>query len=139
LAGEVMENIHATCVKLASGAGVLLIGPSGSGKSDLALQLIDGGALLVADDRCDLTIEEGTLVAQPPAQLAGLMEHRGVGIVTMPYEKFARISLIVQLVPRTDVVRLPEPELFTILGVDVRTVRLHAFDASTPAKIRAIV
>jgi HPr kinase/phosphorylase len=131
-------NIHATCVKLASGAGVLLMGPSGSGKSDLALRLIDEGAALVADDRCDLFVEGGALTARAPATLAGLVEIRGVGIITMPYENWATISLVVELVPREDVVRLPEPEQFTELGVSVRSVRLHAFDASTPAKIRAI-
>ncbi len=131
-------NIHATCVRLASGPGVLLMGPSGSGKSDLALRLIDGGALLVADDRCDLQAEEGALIARPPASLAGLIELRGVGIITLPYAKWTVVSLVVELVPRADVVRLPEPEHFTELGVSVRSVRLHAFDASTPAKIRAI-
>jgi HPr kinase/phosphorylase len=131
-------NIHATCVKLASGAGVLLLGASGSGKSDLALRLIDGGATLVADDRCDLFVEGSALTARAPATLAGLIELRGVGIVTMPHEKSAAIALVVELVPRADVVRLPEPGQITHLGVSVRSVRLHAFDASTPAKIRAI-
>ena len=131
-------NIHATCVKLASGAGVLLTGASGSGKSDLALRLIDGGAKLVADDRCDLFVDGTTLAARAPAALAGLIEIRGVGIIAMPYEKAAAVSLVVELVPRADVVRLPESAQITHLGVSVRSVRLHAFDASTPAKIRAI-
>ncbi len=131
-------NIHATCVKLASGAGVLLIGQSGSGKSDLALRLIDGGAALVADDRCELCVEEGALFARAPTTLAGLIELRGVGIVAMPYAKATTVSLVVELVPRADVVRMPEPQHFTQLGVSVRSVRLHAFDASTPAKILAI-
>jgi HPr kinase/phosphorylase len=131
-------NIHATCVKLASGAGVLLTGASGSGKSDLALRLIDEGAALVADDRCDLFVEGGALTARAPATLAGLVEIRGVGIITMPYENWATIALVVELVSRAEIVRLPEPEQFTELGVSVRSVRLHAFDASTSAKIRAI-
>ncbi|HEV2652104.1 MAG TPA: HPr kinase/phosphatase C-terminal domain-containing protein [Rhizomicrobium sp.] len=131
-------NIHATCVKLASGAGVLLMGPSGSGKSDLAIRLIDGGAVLVADDRCDLSVEGNSLIARPPTILAGLIELRGVGIITIPYAELVAVSLVVELVPRADVVRLPEPEQFTQLGIGVRSVRLHAFDASTPAKIRAL-
>ncbi len=131
-------NIHATCVQLASGAGVLLMGPSGSGKSDLALRLIDGGAILVADDRCDLRVEDGSLIAQPPDTLAGLIEVRGVGIITLPYQKSVAVSLVVELVPPADVVRMPEQERFTQLGISLRSVRLHAFDASTPAKIRAI-
>jgi HPr kinase/phosphorylase len=130
-------NIHGTCVKLASGAGVLIVGASGSGKSDLALRLIDGGAILVADDRTDLHAQNGVLIATPPPTLAGLIELRGVGIVTMPYERSAAVTLAIELVPRADVVRLPEPAQFTQLGITIRLLRLHAFDASTPAKIRA--
>ena len=61
------EQIHGACVDL-SGAGVLLRGPSGSGKSDLALRLIDGGASLVADDRVDLEVRDGNLAAHAPGK-----------------------------------------------------------------------
>ena len=66
-------NIHASCVAF-RGKGVLLLGPSGAGKSSLALQLMDGGARLVADDRCDLSARGGKLYAAAPASIAGLIE-----------------------------------------------------------------
>jgi HPr kinase/phosphorylase len=77
-----MITIHATTVSL-DGRGVILRGPSGSGKSDLALRLINEGALLVADDQTILFVESGRMMAQPPAEIAGKMEVRGVGIVKM--------------------------------------------------------
>src|SRR5579863_3848988 len=102
-------NIHASCVVLrragdAFGApgdcGVLLLGESGAGKSDLALRLIAEGAQLVADDRVELFARDGVLWAQPPKSLAGLIEVRGVGILSLSFEPEARIGLVVQLVPR---------------------------------------
>ena len=73
------QQVHGTCIAI-DGAGVLLRGPSGCGKSDLALRLIDGGAVLVADDRVSLEARAGDLVASAPDALAGLLEVRGVGI-----------------------------------------------------------
>ena len=70
--------VHATCVAIGDRA-VLLCGPSGSGKSDLALRLIDGGAQLVADDQVVLRAEGGRIVARAPEALAGRMEVRGIG------------------------------------------------------------
>ncbi|WP_451972339.1 HPr kinase/phosphorylase [Azospirillum endophyticum] len=130
-----MVTIHGTCVLL-SGIGVLLRGESGRGKSDLALRLIDGGALLVADDRVALTAEPGCLTASSPPPLAGLLEVRGVGILPVPSAGSARIGLVVDLVPRPEVERLPEAETDTLMGVALPRLALHAFDASTPAKIR---
>src|SRR3546814_17418763 len=79
-----MLRVHATCIAI-DGRGILLRGPSGSGKSDLALRLIDGGALLVADDQVILTEADGELTASAPATTAGRMEVRGIGVVDMPH------------------------------------------------------
>ncbi|MHA1114324.1 MAG: HPr kinase/phosphorylase, partial [Alphaproteobacteria bacterium] len=87
-----MTLVHATCVSL-WGAGILLRGPSGSGKSDLALRLIDGGAVLVADDQVSLELRDGGLFASPPAATAGKLEVRGVGIVTVPFDEEAPMRL----------------------------------------------
>ena len=95
-------QIHASCVAR-NGAGVLLLGPAGSGKSDLALRLLDRGFVLVADDRVDIV--DG--MASPPAQLAGLLEVRGLGLLRMPHAAPARLALAVKL--GADVPRLPEP------------------------------
>lgn len=74
------ETLHASCVAL-DGRGLLILGPSGSGKSALALQLMAHGARLVADDRCLLHARDGRLVASCPPALNGLIEARGVGIL----------------------------------------------------------
>ena len=94
-------QIHASCVELA-GAGILLRGPSGSGKSDLALRLIDSGARLVADDRTDLVVEDGRLIASSPAPIAGKLEVRGVGILALPVVARSRVGIAVDLVARSE-------------------------------------
>lgn len=130
-----MVTIHGTCV-LVSGVGVLLRGPSGGGKSDVALRLIDGGALLVADDRVELRMDQGRLMATAPKALAGLIEVRGVGILRVPTAEAAPVGLIVDLVPHDAIERLPEPETAVLLDAAVPRVAIAAFDASTPAKLR---
>ncbi len=130
-----MVTIHGTCVLL-SDIGVLLRGESGRGKSDLALRLIDGGARLVADDRVALRAGSGRLTASAPPALAGLLEVRGVGILPVPSVASADVGLVVDLVPRDGVERLPEAETETLMGVTLPRLGLYAFDASTPAKIR---
>ena len=109
------------------GDGVLLIGPSGSGKSDLALRLLGRGFSLVADDRVD--IEDG--VAAPPAALAGLLEVRGLGIVRLPYAATARLALVAELGPAAD--RLPEPGRHAGLGLPL--IRLDPAAASAPERV----
>ncbi len=85
-------QIHGSCVAR-DGAGVLLLGPSGSGKSDLALRLIDRGFVLVADDR----VEIAAGIARPPPALAGLIEIRGLGIARLRHAPEARLALVVEL------------------------------------------
>ncbi len=120
-------------------AGVLLRGRSGAGKSDLALRLIGLGAKLVADDQVDLAVEAGTVIATAPATLAGRIEVRGVGIVTLPRRRRARLRLVVDLVDGAAVPRLPQPSACALLGVAVPRLRLAAFEASTPLKIRLAI
>jgi len=128
------SQIHATCVLMNAG-GVLLRGPSGAGKSDLALRLIDRGGRLVADDRVDIRREDGELVATAPAPLQGLIEIRGVGIVRMPCAVDARIVLVVDLVSRAAVERLPEWTEIELLGVSVARVALDPFEVTAPIKL----
>ncbi len=131
-----MEQIHATTIDI-NGSGVLLSGPSGSGKSDLALRLIDGGARLVADDRTDLALADGRLVASAPRELAGRMEVRGLGVLEKDAVPQTVLALVVELVDPENVERVPKAATTTLLGVDVLVVRLHAFEASAAAKVRA--
>ena len=126
--------VHASCVAL-DGAGVLLRGPAGAGKSDLALRLIDAGAVLVADDQCVLTRAGDTLCVEAPAALAGLLEVRGLGIVRLPVRGAAPLRLAVDLVAADAVERLPEPACCDVLGVRLAQLCLAPFQASAPAKI----
>jgi len=130
-----MHLVHATSVEI-DGHAVLIRGPSGGGKSDLALRLIDGGATLVADDQTALSAEGGRLFASVPETIAGLIEVRGVGLLRVPHRARAPLALVVDLVPPKDVERLPEPYSAAFLGILVPCLRLAAFEASTPAKVR---
>ena len=133
-----MLQLHATCVAW-KGIGVLLRGRSGSGKSDLALRLIESGARLVADDRCDLVRMGSRLLVSAPAAIKGLIEARGVGIVRCPALRRAPLGLVVDLVPRRRMERLPEPASFAALGIAVPLIRLAPFEASAAAKLRLAV
>lgn len=133
-----MIQVHGTCIELA-GTGVLLRGPSGSGKSDLALRLLDRGARLVADDRVDLHAADGTLSARAPEPIAGLVEVRGLGIITVPTVTEVRLGLVVDLVAPAAVERLPEPKTCTFLGIHLPLVQLAPFEASAAAKLRLAV
>ena len=133
-----MEQIHATTIDI-DGSGVLLSGPSGSGKSDLALRLIDGGARLVADDRTDLALADGRLVASAPWEIAGRMEVRGLGVLEKDAVPQTVLTLVVELVDPKNVERVPKEATTTLLGIDVPVVRLHAFEASAVAKVRAVL
>jgi HPr kinase/phosphorylase len=129
--------VHATTVAI-DGEAVLLRGPSGSGKSDLALRLIDGGARLVADDQTLLRRVGSQVVATAPAAIAGLLEVRGVGLVRIDVAEAAPLVLIADLVLSGGVERMPDQRVETILGVAVPAFELAPFEASAPAKLRLL-
>lgn len=106
-------NRHASLV-IVGDRGILITGPSGAGKSTLAIELIEranGFAALVGDDR--IIIEkhsDGRYMGSVPASIAGLIEVRGIGIVSRPNETSAVIDLIVDLVEGDAIDRMPEPQ-----------------------------
>jgi serine kinase of HPr protein (carbohydrate metabolism regulator) len=126
------ETLHATSVAI-DGRAVLLEGVSGTGKSDLALRLIDRGGMLVSDDQTLLIRKGQTLVARAPGTIRGRIEVRGLGIVTMPYVEDVPVALIVRL--GAEPMRMPERRQRRLAGVVVREVAFEAFHASTPVKI----
>jgi HPr kinase/phosphorylase len=145
-------SIHATCVRIGSAgkafgapqqAGILLLGKSGSGKSDLALRLIAAGAELVADDRVELFVEGKRLHARAPARIAGLIEAHGIGIFEIPYTDETRIALAVELTGAVE--RLPRHRRYSpaALGLPLAArpplTRILAREASAPAKVAAAV
>lgn len=130
-------NLHATCIAI-NRLGVLLRGPSGSGKSDIALRLIDQStdAILVADDRVDVNARDGGLYASAPGAIAGLLEVRGVGVMRVPHAADAKLALIVDLTDAANILRLPDVLFEEMLGVQLPRIRLAPFEASAPAKLR---
>ena len=130
-----MATVHASCVAV-DGRGVLLLGPPGSGKSDLALRLIDGGAVLVADDRVDIRAAGGRLRASPPKTLAGRMEVRGLGILALDWRPRATLALAVELLTGSGPARLPEPAAWRYGGIALPLIRVAPFESSAAAKVR---
>ena len=128
--------MQASCVAIGY-QGVLLAGPSGSGKSDLALRLIDAGGRLVADDLVALAAERGDLIARPGGDEAhyGLLEVRGVGLLSVPNRPQITVSLWVRHSDAPE--RLPEAATAAVQGIDIPLLQLSFLEASTPAKIRA--
>jgi len=130
-----MENIHATCVEI-DGFGILLRGVPGSGKSDLALRLIDEGAHLVSDDDTCVENDRGELVAVAPDSIKELIEVRGIGVVRMDIVPKVNLALLVDLVEAEQIDRLPSEAGDKILGIDLRRITLAPFEASATAKVR---
>ena len=128
-------QIHATVVSI-DGHGVVLRGDSGSGKSDLALRLIGGGAVLVADDRCDLSSTETDVIASPPKEIAGLLEVRGLGVYRFEYRKDASVRLVVDMVEAGSIERLPVATGCDEWGPEIPAIRLDPFPASAVDKVR---
>ncbi len=127
------ESIHATTVAIDSRA-VLITGPSGSGKSDLALRLLDRGFILVSDDQTLVRREGDRLLASPPLQIAGKLEVRGIGIVEMETASDIPVALLVELT--SDIPRLPDDSReLSILGICVPLVTIDAMTASAPSKV----
>jgi HPr kinase/phosphorylase len=119
-----------------AGIGVLLRGASGSGKSDLALRLIDAGGRLVADDRVDLTARGGIIVARAPAAIAGRIEVRGIGIVPTAHVVEVELGLVADLVAPHAVERMPEPRSCRYLGVELPLLDVAPFEVSAVAKLK---
>jgi HPr kinase/phosphorylase len=109
-------QLHASAVAC-DGRGLLILGPSGSGKSALALQLMALGADLVSDDAVVLNRgRDGALVATAPDTIRGLVEARGIGLLYAPALSGCPIHAVVDL-SRTETERLPPERTTCLLGV----------------------
>jgi len=106
--------IHGSCVAV-GGQGLLILGPSGSGKSSLALRMMASGATLVADDQVQMRREGEDVIASPPPRLAGMIEARGVGLLHAAHVSGVKLRLVTDLSrPETD--RLPPQRHIPVLG-----------------------
>jgi len=127
------ENLHATTVAV-DGRAVLISGPSGSGKSDLALRMLDRGFTLVSDDRTIVRKEGSRLIASAPATIKGKLEVRGVGIVEIDNVGDVPLALVVELT--SDIERLPDDSRERlILGIGLPLINVDATIASAPSKV----
>ena len=131
------ETLHASCVAI-DGWAVLIEGLSGTGKSDLALRLIDRGAALVSDDYTIVRRDGAVLRASPPLNIAGLIEVRGIGPVPMPFESDATVAIVIAI--GDPIERLPgDGRTRTIAGVAVPVHRVAPLEPSAPIKVELLL
>ena len=127
------ETVHASTVAL-DGRAVLISGPSGSGKSDLTLRLLDRGFTLISDDQTIVRKDGDQLLASAPPNIAGKLEIRGIGIVEMEMIDDVPVALLVELT--SDIQRLPDDSRERpILGVPLPLISIDAMTASAPSKV----
>lgn len=130
-----MENIYASCVDF-NGYGILITGPSASGKSDLVLRLINEDAVLIADDQCELYTEKQDLIAQAPKKIKGLLEVRNLGIVKLKTKTKTKIKLIVKLTHNKNLARMPKDKTIMLCNLPIKQMLLNPFEISATAKIK---
>ena len=127
------ETVHASTVAL-DGRAVVISGPSGSGKSDLALRLLDRGFTLVSDDQTIVRKDGDRLVASAPPTIAGKLEIRGIGIVEVERVDNMPVAMLVELT--SDIQRIPDDNRERpLLGVKLPLISIDAMAASAPSKV----
>ncbi|HET9428065.1 MAG TPA: HPr kinase/phosphatase C-terminal domain-containing protein [Allosphingosinicella sp.] len=129
------ETVHASAIAIGDRA-VLIGGRSGQGKSDLALRLIDRGALLISDDYTFVRRVDGRLLASAPATILGKIEVRGLGLLELPTAQDLPVALFVDLDRAPERLPLAEDRR-TFAGVELPVIGLGALEASAPIKVEA--
>ena len=131
-------KVHGTSVSI-DGDGVLFRGPSGSGKSDLALRMIDYGAQLVSDDQVCLTRRNDNIFMSSPPTIRNSMEVRGIGIVNTIAQKEAPLILVLNMSPNNAASRMPIWQLCTFLDIKVPAVEFAPFEISAHLKVKLAI
>lgn len=114
---SISNPLHATCVAV-EGKGLLIVGPSSSGKSSIALEMMACGAMLVSDDRCELVVRDGKLFASAPQPISGQIEARGIGILNAEIRSQAQVVALLDM-EEIETERLPESRTRIIRGVEI--------------------
>jgi hypothetical protein len=131
-----MSQVHQASAVAIEGRAVLIEGPPGSGKSSLALALIDRGAVLIGDDAVMLDLIDGHVVASPHPNVAGLIEIRNVGLVTMPVVGGVPVALVLvldRMAPR----HIEAAEWVMRAGIALPSVRLWPDSPVLPLRTEA--
>ena len=115
------------------------MGPSGSGKSDLALRIMDAGGSLISDDYTELTVSNNQLLGSPPANINGMIEVRGVGLLRVPFIRSARLDILIICDSKEAIERMPPVIHTEIEGIKLRQLHLYPFESSAVAKLRAFL
>lgn len=127
------ETLHASCVAIQE-AGVMLSGPSGAGKSDLALRLMDRGAILISDDYVELHNDDNRIVLNAPAKIAGKIEVRSLGIFDCKH--VSNVPLKLQVILKSKTERFPlDSQIETIMNMTIPTITLNPSESSAPIKV----
>ena len=129
-----LKRIHSTSVVIDDN-GVLILGDSGSGKSDLALRLIDSGATLISDDISICRKNSNNIYLYCPPEIKGLLEVREIGIITVPFVERIKLRLVVNLKSNNNE-RFPKDSFFRILGIKIPIINIEGKNSSAVAKIK---
>ncbi|MEE2694817.1 MAG: HPr kinase/phosphatase C-terminal domain-containing protein [Pseudomonadota bacterium] len=129
-----LKRLHSTAVVLDDN-GVLIIGESGSGKSDLALRLIDGGATLISDDITICKKKNDKVYLSSPIETKGLLEVREVGIITVPFVNGIKLKMVVRLTEK-NLNRNPNKNFTRVLGVRVPLLLINGKSPSAVVKVK---
>ncbi len=129
-----LKRIHSTSVVIDDN-GVLILGDSGSGKSDLALRLIDNGATLISDDISICRKNSNNIYLHCPPEIKGLLEVREIGIITVPFVERIKLRLVVNLKSKNNE-RFPKDNSFRILGIKIPLISIEGKNSSAVAKIK---
>ena len=131
-------KIHGTSVSI-DGDGVIFRGPPGSGKSDLALRMINFGAQLISDDQVCLTRRNDNIFMSSPSTIRKSMEVRGIGIVNTIAQKEAPLILVLNMLPNNAANRMPIWQLCTFLDIKVPAVEFAPFEISAHLKVKLAI
>ena len=129
-----IKRLHATSVAIEDN-GVAIFGDPGSGKSDLALRLIDSGATLISDDITVFSKLEKNINLFGIENTKGLLEVREVGIITVPYIEGIKLKLVVRLTDKV-IERIPKKNQINLLGLKFPKLEINGKNSSSVAKVK---